>query len=81
MRATELSKKGSNYKRGLIMMTVDGTEAQVRKVEKELDKHFTNTMCEEEGDNEGEISISYEIDRNEKKEFMSVYNAAKTEAQ
>lgn len=77
MRAKELVKKDQSYNRGRIMMTVDGLEADVRKVEAELDKEFTNTQCEEEGDNEGEICISYVIDRNEKKDFMFVYNAAK----
>lgn len=80
MRATEIKKHAAqfgNNDRGRILMAIDGSEVEVRKVQAALDAEFTNTSCEEEGDNEGEISISYMIDRNEKKDFMFAYTTAK----
>ena len=77
MRAKELKKGDQTYNRGRIMMTVDGLEAEVRSVEAVLNKEFSSTQYEEEGDNEGEISISYMIDRDEKAYFMDVYKKAK----
>ncbi len=80
MRAVEVkkyAKEFGNHDAGRIMMAIDGQEAEVRKVEAILNQEFSNTTCEEEGDKAGEISISYIIDRNEKKDFMFTYNQAK----
>lgn len=78
MRCKELVKK-HNERRGIICMTIDGQRVEVDHVEAALNKEFpgTNGGCEEEGDNEGEISICFFIDRNDKKDFMAVYNSAK----
>lgn len=80
MRAAEVKKHDATFNRGRIIMAIDGQAAEVRKVEQILNRNYENTMCEEEGDNEGEISISYMIDRNDKKEFMDVYTQAKSAA-
>ncbi len=76
MRAFEV-KKDACFQRGRIMMAIDGREDAVRKVEKLLNEDFRNTQCEEEGERDGEISITYVIDRSEKKDFMLAYKIAK----
>jgi hypothetical protein len=77
MRVIEIKKDGADIKRGMILMAIDGQESEVRKVEQVLDLYFKNTMCEEDGDNDGEISISYYIDRSEKKDFLRTYKESK----
>jgi len=81
MRCKELVKHHKDN-RGVIMMTIDGLREEVEQVEKALDAEFpgANTMCEEDGERDGEISISFQIDRNEKAYFMVVYNGAKKAA-
>lgn len=77
MRCKELKKGDPTYDRGVICMTIDGLPDEVHRVEKVLDQEFSNTYYEEEGDKEGEVSISYIIDRNQKLYFLSAYKTAK----
>lgn len=75
MKAYEQKKNGC-FDIGRVWMVVEGKEADVRKVEAILKKDYASDGCEDnEGD--GNISIGFVVDRNEVKDFMFDYKAAK----
>lgn len=77
MRAFEVAKNGADIQRGRVMMCVEGERESVYKVDEGLAEFYSSCDYEEEAEKDGEISVFFMIDRDEKKDFMSLYKTLK----
>jgi hypothetical protein len=79
MKITEI-KKGGNYNRGRVMLSITGTGKELdfmAKMLAESDFSDSSTDCRDE-EEEGIYSDAYVVDRSNVKEFKSVYMEIKT---